>query len=322
MIKEHMQKNSTGILTGDFLTQLDNKGIISVGGEDKVTYLQGQLSADVAKLDRHHALLTCHCDFKGKTWNVCYAAEQQDDILLISPKDSIPKALSELKKYGVFAKVEIQDSSQQWLCFGGAGEKLEKWIIDKFGDVPFEHQQVFSNQSGLVIALASPQLRYLLVLSAEAAQELCQLYDGALSSPERWECADIHAGIAEVREATSNQFVPQMMNLQALQAISFSKGCYMGQEVVARTKYLGKNKRAAFILCGAGQNTQKAGDSLEFQVGENWRIGGTILRCAFDGEQSWLLAILPNDSEVGSLFRAKTEPQCHFVVKPLPYALD
>lgn len=317
-----MQKHSTVILTGDFLTQLDNKGIITVCGEDKVTYLQGQLSADIAQLDRHHALLACHCDFKGKTWNVCYAAQHQDDILLISPKDSIPKALSELKKYGVFAKVEIQDSSEQWFCFGGTGEKLEKWITDKFADVPFEHQQVFSNQSGLVMALTSPQLRYLLVLTAEAARDLCQLFEGAMSSPQQWECADIQAGIAEVREATSNQFVPQMMNLQALHAISFSKGCYMGQEVVARTKYLGKNKRAAFILSGEGQHTQKAGDSLEFQVGENWRIGGTILRSAFDGEQSWLLAILANDSEVGSLFRAKTAPDKLFVVKPLPYTLD
>lgn len=317
-----MQKHSTDIMTGDFLTKLDNKGIIKVSGDDKVTYLQGQLTADIAKLDRHHALLTCHCDFKGKTWNVCYAAQQQEDILLICPKDSIPKSLSELKKYGVFAKVEIQDSSEQWLCFGGTGEKLEKWIIDKFGDVPFEHQQVFSNQSGLVMALTSPQLRYLLVLTASVAQELSELYQGVLSSEQQWECADIQAGIAEVREATSNQFVPQMMNLQALQAISFSKGCYMGQEVVARTKYLGKNKRAAFILCGEAHSTLEAGDSLEFQVGDNWRIGGTVLRCAYDGKQTWLLAVLANDSEVGSVFRAKAKPEYQFVVKPLPYTLD
>lgn len=316
-----MQTSDSQPIVGEYLTRLDDKGIIEVSGEDRIKYLQGQITADIETLDRHHALLGCHCDFKGKTWNVFYAAEQQDNILLISPKSSIPRSLSELKKYGVFAKVDIQDSSEQWVCLGGTGERLETLIADKFADIPFENQQVFSNENGLVMALTAPQLRYLLILTVSAAEQLINQY-GELSPQDIWEVEDIQAGIAQVSDTTVNEFVPQMMNLHVLDAISFSKGCYMGQEVVARTKYLGKNKRAAFILKSEQAIKLNPGDTLESQVGENWRRGGTVLRSASINQQSWVLAVLPNDSETDSVLRVKEQPEVIFRIQPLPYPLN
>ena len=323
------QIDSTQSSQINYLSRLDNKGIIELGGEERVKYLQGQVTADMEQLSAERALLSCHCDFKGKTWNVFYALQHQESILMLSHKESLPTSLAELKKYGVFAKVDIQDSSEQWCCLGGAGAELESLINNNFGGLPNSHQQVLSNDMGLVMCLSAPRVRYLLLLNTQAAGAFINDYPTPLSSPDLWEQDDIQAGIAEIRSATSCEFVPQMMNLHALEAISFTKGCYMGQEVVARTKFLGKNKRAAFIL-SAEQGVKTApGDALESQAGENWRRGGTILRAVSldgpeqkDSKQTWLLAVLANDTEVGATLRLKTQAEMIFKVQSLPYSLE
>lgn len=313
----------------NYLCRLDNKGLIELSGQERVKYLQGQVTADMEQLSDEGALLSCHCDFKGKTWNVFYTLQHQDSILLLSHRESIPASIAELQKYGVFAKVEIQDQTEQWRCLGGAGADIEALINNTFGGLPSAHQQVMSNELGLVMCLSAPRKRYLLLLSTQGAESFINAYPGELSPALLWERDDIQAAIPEIRSATSQEFVPQMMNLQALDAISFSKGCYMGQEVVARTKFLGKNKRAAFILRAEQAASIEPGDALESQAGENWRRGGTVLRVvslACDAQeapqQTWLLAVLANDTELGATLRLKTQPQLLFKVQSLPYSLE
>jgi folate-binding protein YgfZ len=313
--------NST-LIPASYLSRLDNKGLIQLSGEEQAKYLQGQVTADINKLGEHNALLGCHCDFKGKTWNVFYTLQYQESILMLSHQESIPGSLAELKKYGVFAKVEIQGFSDQWVCLGGAGAQLEQLITRSFTRFPSEHQQVVSNEMGLVMALKTTRSRYLLVLKNDYAEQFIANWGEILSPNEYWELEDIQEGIPEIRSNTSNEFVPQMMNLHALDAINFEKGCYMGQEVVARTKFLGKNKRAAFILRTDLVTEIEPGDNLESQAGENWRRGGTILRNCSVGEQTWILAVLANDTEVGATLRLKEKPDVLFEVLPLPYSLE
>jgi folate-binding protein YgfZ len=154
-------------------------------------------------------------------------------------------------------------------------------------------------------------------------------YPNDLSSSALWEQADIQAGMPAIRSATSYEYVAQMMNHHALEGISFSKGCYMGQEVVARSQFLGKNKRAAFIL-RAEKNAPgdiAPGDILESRAGENWRRGGTVLRSVSlptqdRPAQTWLLAVLANDTEVGATLRLKAHSELLFKVQALPYSLE
>jgi folate-binding Fe-S cluster repair protein YgfZ len=107
-----------------------------------------------------------------------------------------------------------------------------------------------------------------------------------------------------------------------LNAIDFEKGCYMGQEVVARTKYLGRNKRAGFILQGDTYEHDLSGEQLEYQIGENWRPGGKILRCGTNAKLTWVFAVLANDTEIGSSFRLKSSPDRIFITQALPYVLQ
>lgn len=308
-------------LPDDFLTRLDQLGVIQLEGEQRTNYLQGQVSADMQKLTLNNSLLGCHCDFKGKTWSIFYAAQFGEATLLISHQESLVQSLAELKKYGVFAKVDIS-AAKQWQCLAGTGEQLETLIREMFNALPVGDRQTLSNEHGLVMAIDAPITRYMLVLTDQGADKLIERYGQELADPAVWELLDIQAGLPQIQQATSNEFVPQMMNLQALDGISFSKGCYMGQEVVARTKFLGKNKRAAFILMAEQEATVVPGDGLEAPAGENWRRGGTVLRAAQLNQQTWLLAVVANDTEVGSVMRLKEHPDKVFTVQSLPYSLQ
>ena len=132
---------------------------------------------------------------------------------------------------------------------------------------------------------------------------------------------DIQAGIPKLAKEQSEEYIPQMMNLQALDAISFTKGCYMGQEVVARTKYLGKNKRAGSILFSETLAQIQSGATLELQLGENWRRIGTCLYSANSQGKSWIFAVLPNDLEANAVIRLQENPDVLFKLSPLPYSL-
>ncbi|WP_343859674.1 tRNA-modifying protein YgfZ [Aliiglaciecola litoralis] len=306
----------------NFICELSTLGIISINGEDATSYLQGKVTNNVAQLTPDQAQLGCHCDFKGKTWNIFYALGGAQKIEFLCHPESIPASLAELKKYGVFSKVDFSDTTQDHQFVGMAGVEAEKALSKLFGALPQQHLAVVHSELGYVIRFEQPKPRFLVITKSQAANSLLEQLAEYVVDESYWEAMDIVAGIANIQSQTSIEFIPQMMNMQALDAISFDKGCYMGQEVVARTKYLGKNKRAAFILKSNLAAQLQAGDSLEAQVGENWRRSGTVLRSATLEDSTWVLAVLPNDTASDAMLRAKNNPQQTFSVEPLPYSID
>lgn len=305
--------------TIQYANRLKDIGVIQLTGEERTSYLQGQITADINQLTDNNALLACHCDFKGKIWSVFYTIAWKDTILLVTHNSVLEKSLSELNKYGVFAKVEITNKSEEWQITGGSGALFENAIKDLFGELPTGSGTLISNDHGLVMSIEQPEQRYLVLQPEHAAKQLiCDL----APEGELWEIADIRAGIGDIRDTSTNEYVPQMLNLQALNAIDFEKGCYMGQEVVARTKYLGRNKRAGFILKTESEYKSLSGELLEYQIGKNWRPGGKILRSGANSGQTWIFAVLANDTEVGSFFRVKSSPNTIFIAQALPYPLQ
>lgn len=320
-----MSNSNTAITNGaslpPFLCQLSHLSAISLSGEQRVDYLQGQVSADISALSDSTTLLGCHCDAKGKTLSVFNTVLWENAIVMIMHEGGFQASFDALKKFGVFAKTDIIDKSQDLLFVGGKGQETESLIIDVFGKLPAP-QQVVSNEAGVVIHVTKPETRFLIILSRNALDSL-SIDEQQISAPNGlWQLMDIQAGIPHIESNTVAEFIPQMMNLQALDAISFTKGCYMGQETVARNKYLGKNKRASFILMTDRNVNVNSGDVLERQVGENWRRGGTVLSSSAHNTETWLLAVLPNDTDANELLRLKEQPDVQFVVKPLPYPIE
>ncbi len=314
----------------NFITPLKSLSIIRIEGEQSSDYLHGQLTVDTKNFDENKARLTAHCDFKGKMFSVSFLSKFKNNYFLTAHKDSASESLQQLKKYGVFSKVEIKLCDRMKI-FGVYGDDASKDLKTLFPDAVDEHLSSVQNSFGQVISFNDSSKRYLFIATEDGEQQLREVTGDLTNSEQIWEKLEIEAGLSNIQSPTISQYVPQMLNLQYLNAIDFDKGCYMGQEVVARTKFLGKNKRATFIFQGetSTPNTlakePSVGDSIEVKIDESWRRGGTILRVVkLENDQSTEfkgLAVMANDTAVGSVLRLKGSQQ-ELSIQPLPYSIE
>ena len=314
-----------GDIASNFIIPLEHYGVIALKGDDKETYLQGQVTVDVPGITNTQARRSAHCDFKGKAWSLQTIVRHDQQFLLSLPSDVLDISLAQLNKYGVFSKVDIVDASENYHQFAVSGEQAQKWISDVFGALPDGDLAAVSNEAGVAIRLDAPVGVYLIIASNTLIGDIQQFAnsDGVEQYDARvFEALSVAAGIPHITAAHSNEYVPQMVNWQALGGIDFRKGCYMGQEVVARTKYLGKNKRAAFIFRVDAGVPLPADAMVEKKIGENWRRGGAVIRSAILGEETWLLAVLNNDTENEDIFRLASAHEYEFSIQALPYVIE
>lgn len=318
--------------TSSFIAKLDDINIIQISGEQRHEYLHGQLTVSTTNFDNGRARLAAHCDFKGKMFSIAWLSHYQDSFLMASNHEAAKESLTQLKKYGVFSKVEIK-FNEEFVCLGLSGSSANiASLTTLFPNLNQQHCSVMSNEFGQVICFNDSNLRYLCYLTSHGMkllQDNTSLQHFACA--QAWHMLEVEAGIANIQGPTIGQFVPQMLNLHHLNAIDFDKGCYMGQEVVARTKYLGKNKRAAFLLHLQNTSNQlpqaKVGDTIETKIGENWRRNGIILRLSTQISEDntlanvALLAVMSIDTAIGTVARLKDSDSL-FVVKQLPYGVD
>ena len=298
------------------LIDLADWGLVTLNGEDKKTYLHGQVTCDVVGLAADQTTLGSHCDAKGKMRTVFRLFHHRDGYGLMQRQSVMATQLPELKKYAVFSKVTIEQSSD--VLLGLAGSKAEEVVNREWGGTG----DVRAITGGTLVRIDDE--RWLVAVTAELAEVIAAKLatEAVLSDSTLWDLYDIRAAIPRVDGATELEFIPQAMNLQALDAVSFTKGCYTGQETVARAKYRGINKRAMYIVSGPATHCPQAGDALERSVGESWRKGGTIIAgYQFADDQAIALAGLPNDLEEESRLRlAGQEAIWHKL--PLPYSLE
>ncbi|MCG7533734.1 transcriptional regulator [Pseudoalteromonas sp. OOF1S-7] len=291
--------------------------LISVSGTDKLSYLHGQVTQDLNLLTDDSFLWAGHCSPKGKLWATLRLSKLNDSYLLLGSQAETDASCRELKKYGVFAKVDIEITHHQ--VIGILTDDMTS-TCEQIG-LTFAQGANACTFGGNNKALLLDSQRLLLIV--EHGYTLPQ--GVALhTDPTPFEAASILAGEPQLGESSIDEYVPQMVNLQALGAISFKKGCYTGQETVARMRYLGKNKRALYILKGqAAAHPQES--ELEIQLdGDNWRRAGKVIHQAYDSthQDYYALAVMANDLTDTSVLRGKMHPDVELTIQPLPYSLE
>lgn len=305
------------------LMSLDDWALATITGKDSEAYLQGQVTADVTQLTEHQHLLTAHCDAKGKMWSNLRLFREAEGFAWIERRNVRDAQLTELKKYAVFSKVTIATDDNRVLL-GLAGFQARAAMARLFSILPDNDQQVVQDGDSVLLWFAQPAERFLLVVSEDTALRVSETLRGEAehNNSLQWLALNIEAGLPVIDTVNSAQFIPQATNIQALGGISFKKGCYTGQEMVARAKFRGANKRALWTLAGNASRVPEAGEDLELQMGENWRRTGTVLAAVqlSDG-QVWVQAVMNNDMEPGSVFRVRDDAgSLH--IEPLPYSLE
>ena len=224
-------------------TALADLGALRIAGADAVRFLQGQLSNDVTRLTAERALLAGYHNPQGRTIALLRLVALADgELLALLPRELIAPVSQRLAKFVLRAKVSLTDVSREWRI-GAIASRTELEHGERAAVAP---QELPAPRTGaqrllggrLYVTVGEQPARWLEIARGEplAARETAR---------EEWRLREIRAGLAQVYAATSEQFVAQMLNLDALDAIAFDKGCYTGQEVIARAHYRGRVKRRA-----------------------------------------------------------------------------
>jgi folate-binding protein YgfZ len=301
-----------------FFCTLSHEGVLAVRGADAGKFLQGQLTCNLNYLSDSRASLGARCTQKGRMQSSFRILLEGDGVVLAMASELLEPQLADLKKYAVFSKSKLTDESAAWVRFGL--EHGDSALTSLGLDLPTETDSVVRNE-GLIAIRVSPH-RAELWVPADQADAIKTKLASMLAQGElnQWLLGQIRAGIGQVMSSTRELFIPQMLNLQAVGGVSFKKGCYTGQEIVARMQYLGKLKRRLYRLSLNATELPEPGTQL-FAPSHNSAIGEVVL-AASTGENIELLAVLQAEAaEAGDLHLGALEgPALHLL--DLPYELD
>ncbi|WP_277960763.1 CAF17-like 4Fe-4S cluster assembly/insertion protein YgfZ [Pseudomonas sp. RIT-To-2] len=301
-----------------FFCVLSHEGVLAVRGSDAGKFLQGQLTCNINYLNEHYASLGARCTQKGRMQSSFRIVLQGDGVLLAMARELVEPQLADLKKYAVFSKSKLTDESDAWVRFGLVGGQA---ALQALGLELGEENNVAARHEVLIAVRVSPDRAELWVPAEQADSVKQQL--AALLAPgelDAWLLGQVRAGIAQVMPETREAFIPQMLNLQAVGGVSFKKGCYTGQEIVARMQYLGKLKRRLYRLSLGGTDLPAPG-TLLFAPTHGSSIGEVAL-AAHAEQGSELLAVLQAEAvEDGNIHLGSLEgPRLQLL--DLPYELD
>ena len=307
-------------LPSAFAIALDNYSAISLAGEEQTKYLQGQVTCDVESIEHANLLNGAHCNAKGKVFSTFRLFNYQKRHLLFQPKATIAPSLAELKKFGVFAKVEIEETTDL-AFFVIAGKEVTCMIQQYFEQIPDSLNPIVTKGDAQIIYLAGQMEHYLFVAPTANANKLIESSSLPVFSNKVW-LLEIAEGFPAMAETAVDRYVPQMLNLQAIHGISFTKGCYLGQETVARMQYLGKNKRALYYLTGSISKPMNSESIIEMKLGENWRKAGDVITSYLDDDGLVSIqAVLASDIDTTNTLRIKQDEDSKLVLAKLPYSI-
>ena len=290
---------------------LPHLGVIRAEGEDAANFLHGQLTTDFALLGARDARLAAFCNAKGRMLASFIGFQRAPhEILLVCSRDVLPATLKRLSMFVLRAKAKLTDASSEFALYGVAGDALKAlappqspWTLATVGDAQVVH---------LHPADGAPRVLWVAPAGTPAPA-------GAALDPAQWQWGDVRSGIATITTPIVEAFVPQMLNYESVGGVNFKKGCYPGQEVVARSQFRGTLKRRAFV--GHSDAEMSAGQEV-FQAGDADQPAGIVAQAAPAPGGGWdaivslqLAAVEAGDLHAGSA----TGPALQ--LQPLPYLL-
>jgi folate-binding protein YgfZ len=306
-------------VNGNVISDLSHLALLQLEGADAVTFLQGQVTNDVKLLDGSTSHYAGYCNPKGRMLAMFFAFAHGDHLHLQLPKALAEPITKRLRMYVLRSKVTISDVSNDIVRLGIAGPDSEAALARLFNKVPQNIHEVITLENGVIIRMPGPASRFQVYCKAQHAESLWKALVQSHKPVGKnvWDWLEIQAGIPDVLPGTQEEFVPQMLNLDALGGINFKKGCYTGQEIVARTHYLGKVKRRTQIAHVACERQPSAGEDILVAGGSE--SAGKIVRSAAAPEGGFdvLAEVRLENLAVDQL---AVQGQA-LAFKPLPYGL-
>ncbi|MES1982657.1 MAG: folate-binding protein YgfZ [Pseudomonadota bacterium] len=302
------------------LCDLDQFGLLQVTGEDAQGFLQNLLSSDINEVNQRHAQISSMNNPKGRMLATMLIWRTGDDYLLHLPQSLVPVLHKRLSMYVLRSKVKIIPMGALRVSMGVSGADAATALQRQLGSIGQNRWEVTQHDDCSVIQLDAQ--RFLISATLQRAPSLWQSLAADLRPVGSgcWDWLNIRAGIPVITPPTQEQFVPQMANLELLGGVNFKKGCYPGQEIVARTQYLGKLKRRMYLAHLDSEVVPLAGDEL-FSSDLQDQASGMVVNAALaPGGGCDLLAVVHIESREHHAVHWKPQgPELQFL--PLPYAI-
>jgi len=285
---------------------LPHLGVIAARGPEAAHFLHNQLTHDFLLLDQQHARLAAFCNAKGRMqasmlgWKI-----SDEEVLLVLHLDLLPQTLKRLSMFVLRAKVKMSDATAEWTVQGRLAPDTETslpWQLNH--DNAVWSVQLYPSAGAFRSLVLSPVNT--------------QTHDAVLSLDD-WLLSEVLSGVGDVQAATFEAFVPQMLNYESVDGVNFKKGCYPGQEVVARSQFRGTLKRRTYVASSSqplqsGQEIFNSNDATQ-------PAGQVVQAVAHPQHGNWALVCLQTAAtEAGDLHPADTSGSV-LTLHPLPYAL-
>lgn len=306
------------------IADLSHYSLIEASGDDVIEFLQGQLTNDIKLVTDSSGQLSAYCNPKGRILANFRIFKRNEHYFLRLRSDIFDATLKRLRMFVMRSKVELIDSSDKFIRIGVAGEKATEKLASIFTNLPDKADDFFLEDDMTLIKLPGELPRYEVHGPFEKIKALWTKLktDATPIGGNSWNILTIRAGIPEIVANTVEAFVPQMVNLQAINSLSFTKGCYPGQEVVARMHYLGKLKRRLFIGSLESETLPAAGQAI-LSNDENEQKAGQIVTASRSKDNSIeILAVLQIEKAEKGGLHLDSDSAPAIQLTDLPYSLE
>ncbi|CAL4043610.1 tRNA-modifying protein YgfZ [Buchnera aphidicola] len=302
------------------LIELDDWSLIRVSGTDSRTYLQSQLTINVDLLQSNKHIICAHCNINGKVWSILRLFFFNNDYAYIERKDVVNIQIRALKKYSIFSRVFIHEENN-FLLFGvaGSGYKAREMLSRLFINLPDKNNTLVTDKNITLLWIGVPEERFLLIIPKDhKIINNIKKSNIIVAKSNQWLSLDIESGFPIINKKMMNKFVPLFLNLEKVDGIDFKKGCYCGQEVIAKIKFRSINKYSLYWLVSVthSQNLPEIGSLLELKKFKQWYVVGYVLVSVimYDGS-IWMQAVLHSGLIKKSEFRVCGEKNNFFYAK-------
>ena len=307
------------------LVDLSHRGLIKVCGEDAESFLQNQFTNEIHNISETSHQISAWCSPKGRIIANFRIFKQDDCYLLSLSSDLVEHVIKKLQMYVMMSKVTLEDVSDSLAQFGllgkSAEQTLNKLLSSEDIKLPNKTSEAAQYKSSTILKISDSPTRFEVFSSISDAKEIWEKlsFVSIIGSSDYWDYFNIQAGLPQISEASSEAWIPQMVNFIAINGVDFKKGCYPGQEVVARLNYLGKTKRRMYRLL---IDTDALPEINEDIASESDQKAGKILNAVITPKgQIEALAIL-KIAEAENTLSLASNSSASIKLLELPYSLE
>ncbi len=307
-----------------YVCDLSTLGIIRASGEEAQSFLHGQFTNDLNKVSSSISQISSYCNPKGRMLSIFRIYKRNDDYFLILPRDVLEPTIKKLTMFKLMSKVDLSDDSNKFVIFGVAGPDTESTLTSLNITIPKQVNHCVQDTEVIIIRLPSENTRVLFITNAKLAISFWKQLTEELSIAtfHLWDLHDIYSGIPQITANTCEAFIPQMTNFELIEGVNFSKGCYPGQEVVARTHYLGKPNRRMYRVSVADNKVPEPGTNVYSPEDENQPVGKIVIAQKISNDNSSALIVLRTEKEDDDNLHLGSIVGPNISIQSLPYSLE